>query len=88
MSFPIEQVRLNSFFVYLFLVTKICNRIDITKQKQQKKSLLFEETLYNYIAKILFHFSYDSFERFRMINGQVCQNLTVDLDTSSVQSTH
>ena len=35
MSFPIEQVRLNSFPVYLFLVTKICNRIDITKQKQQ-----------------------------------------------------
>ena len=37
MSFPIEQVRLNSFPVYLFLVTKICNRIDITKQKTTKK---------------------------------------------------
>ena len=46
MSFPIEQVRLNSFPVYLFLVTKICNRIDMTKQKQQKKSLLFGEALY------------------------------------------
>ena len=46
MSFPIEQVRLNSFPVYLFLVTKICNRIDITKQKQQIKSLLFGEALY------------------------------------------
>ncbi len=45
MSFPIEQVRLNSFLVYLFLVTKICNHIDITKQNQQKKSLLFKETL-------------------------------------------
>ena len=43
MSFPIEQVRLNSFPVYLFLVTKICNRIDITKQKQQKKSLLYRK---------------------------------------------
>ncbi len=46
MSSPIEQVRLNSFPVYLFLVTKICNRIDMTKQKQQKKSLLFEKTLF------------------------------------------
>lgn len=88
MSFPIEQVRLNSFPVYLFLVTKICNRIDITKQKQQKKSLLFGRLFINYIAKILFYFSYDSLECFRMVNGQVCQNLTVDLDTGSVQSTH
>ena len=42
MSFPIEQVRLNSFPVYLFLVTKICNRIDITKQKQQKRQNLYD----------------------------------------------
>ena len=82
MSFPIEQVRLNSFPVYLFLVTKIPN-------KNNKKRASFSGRLFiNYIAKILFYFSYDSLECFRMVNGQVCQNLTVDLDTGSVQSTH
>ena len=77
----------HSLFIFFLLQRYVI--VSTWPNKNNKKRVSFSKRLFfNYTAKILFHFSYDSLERFRMVNGQVCQNFTVDLDTSSVQSTH